>query len=212
MDFQSYIRALRRSWTWVLGLTLIGIAAGGGLALVQTPAYESTARLFVTAGKSQTTNEHVQGATFAQSLVNSYSILVDSEIVLAPVIAELQLKATVPALANRVSAASPAGTAILEVTASDPDPEKARTIADAVSRSLVQAVDKLMPGATDGATVVALTPVDPARIAGEPASPNLRMYFGAGAAAGLVLGLALALILDARARPSGRRARSEDPA
>lgn len=205
MDFYQYLSAIRRSWVWIVALTLLGVIAGGLLAMSQPKEYRSTASLFVTAGQAESANELAQGSTYVQNLVVSYTTLATSAIVLEPVVKELSLPMSAGALAAKVHAQAPPGTVIINVEAVDADPARAQRIAAASATSLTKAVDNVSPKTKGGDSSISLTLIAPAQTPSSPSSPNLRVFFGVGTTAGLAAGLVVAMIRWANRSARGAR-------
>ncbi|MGO2660320.1 YveK family protein [Mycetocola reblochoni] len=203
MDFYQYLSALRRSWIWILALILVGVIAGGGVSLVQQKQYRSEASLFVSTDRAVSAAELAQGSAYVQNLVSSYSTLATSAMVLDPVIDELDLPMSSAALAGRITAATPSGTVIVTIAATDPDPELAQRIASATAGSLQKAVTSLSPADDDGASAVTLTQIAPAELPSAPSSPNTRLALLLGAGAGLLVGVFVAMVRWANRREAG---------
>ncbi len=89
MELSDYIRILRKNWLVVVALTLLGLAAATVYTVTRTPIYESSSTVFVSTQAGSTTAELQQGSSFTQARINTYVGLVNTPIVLDPVISEL---------------------------------------------------------------------------------------------------------------------------
>jgi capsular polysaccharide biosynthesis protein len=188
MELRDYLAALRRHWKIWTGATLVG-ALVALLVFVQTPkTYEATSTLFVSVSPSIPNS-----ASFVQQRVKSYPEIVASEAVLATVRADLELDESLAELRTHVSASNPADTTQLHVTVSGPDPEKAAAIANAVAGRFADVVESLETPSS-GDEPVRLTVADPAVAPTSPASPVLLYLLALGVVAGLLLGLAAAIV------------------
>ena len=203
MDPRSYWRALVASWPLVVAAALLGAVAAYGWSQTQPDVYRATSSVFVSTTPGEDTSQLVQGSTYAQSQLQSYTRLATTPSVLGPVIGELDLGTTPARLARVVESENPLGTVIIDVTASDADADRAADIANAVSRSLQEQARELSPESIDGASALTLRVVAVASPPAQPASPNRQLITLTGAAAGGVLGVAAALlrsVLDTRLR------------
>ncbi len=204
MDFRDYIRMLSRTWALIVGLAVIGAAAGGGYAALQRPVYESTAKAFVSTQSGQSLADLSAGAGYLQVALKGYADIATTSYVLTPVIRGLKLDTTPALLAEQVSVTAATDSAILEVTVSDSSPQRAKQIADAITAQLSQAVVDLTPvGATASRSVVKLTRVDPALVPTSPAGIKPALAILIGALAGIVLAVLIGLlreVLDTRVR------------
>lgn len=202
MDLTEYLAVLRRRWLVIVLAGLLGAGAGFGLARTTEPLYRSTTTTFVSLARGGTVAELVQGTTYTQNLVESFTRLATMPAVLDPVVDELGLDMSTRSLARTITAVTPLGTMFVEITAISPDPAQAAAVADAVAASLALQVETLTPG-SGSSPVVRMTVVAEAVAPNVPFTPNTRRDTALGGVAGVVLGVlgafALAL-LDTRVR------------
>ncbi|MFT4235191.1 MAG: polysaccharide biosynthesis tyrosine autokinase, partial [Microbacterium sp.] len=194
MTLRAYVTSLRRSWIVILVITLLGAGIGYGYAAVQTPQYEATAQVLITAARGESTSELVQGATYVQTLVESYALVAKTSTVLQPVIDELGLDLSSRELAEHVSVDNPLNTTLLDIVVVDDDPAFARKAANAIAESLATAVQSLSPQSDDQVPSVQIDTVAPADLPEQPFSPNTKLLTVAGLGIGLVIGVLIALL------------------
>ena len=206
MELRDYLRILRQSWVLIVLLTLLGIGAGAAYSIITTPKFSSSAKVFVSTSAGSTVSELQQGNTFTQQRVKTYADLATTPIVLLPVIEELSLETSAQDLAQQITATAPLDTSLIEITATDADPELAAAVATAVSDSLTQVVQTIEASeAEDGTTrsAVKLTLVQHAAVPEAPVSPNVPLNVALGGLVGLALGIGIAVLretLDTRIR------------
>ncbi|WP_100345678.1 polysaccharide biosynthesis tyrosine autokinase [Compostimonas suwonensis] len=204
MELRDYIRILRKSWVLIVVLVLVGIGAAAAYSITQTPVYSSSAKVFVSTSGGSTVSELQQGNTFTQQRVKTYADLVNTPIVLLPVIADLGLDMTSEQLSGWVSASAPLDTTLIEITVTETDPAQAAAIATAVSESLTNVVETIETSDSEAAAPpVRLTLVQHAAVPQRPVSPNVPLNIALGALIGLVLGVGVAVLretLDTRIR------------
>lgn len=196
MDLADYYQMLRRHWLLVSLLTLLGIIAASVATLLVNPTYTSRTQLFVSIQNSGSVQELAQGNTFGQSRVQSYVRTATTPSVLQPVVDSLNLETTPAELAGRVDVTADLNTVLINVDVSDQSPVRAAAIAQAVSDSLIQAVDRLERPSADEPSPVRLSIVTPATAPAEPSSPNPVLNISIGALLGLMLGLATAILIS----------------
>jgi capsular exopolysaccharide synthesis family protein len=194
MKFSDYTRVLRKRWKWLAASMVLGLLAGLALTLTATPLYKATAQLFVAPGEVSTTGELASGSTFAQNRVKSYIQLIDSTLVLGPIAQDHGLSAS--SLAGKVTATVPADTVMIDVSVTDPNPERAAELATAIADSFPTVARSIEPPRADGTPAVTVTVVQEAAVPGSPISPNLTMNLGLGLLAGFVVGLLLMAIRE----------------
>ncbi|PJJ55566.1 capsular exopolysaccharide synthesis family protein [Compostimonas suwonensis] len=204
VELRDYIRILRKSWVLIVVLVLVGIGAAAAYSITQTPVYSSSAKVFVSTSGGSTVSELQQGNTFTQQRVKTYADLVNTPIVLLPVIADLGLDMTSEQLSGWVSASAPLDTTLIEITVTETDPAQAAAIATAVSESLTNVVETIETSDSEAAAPpVRLTLVQHAAVPQRPVSPNVPLNIALGALIGLVLGVGVAVLretLDTRIR------------
>lgn len=199
MEFNAYLRVLRKHWIAIVALVLLGLAAGAAVSFVQTPKYSSSAKVFVSTSGGDTVADLQQGNTFTQQRVKTYADLATTPIVLLPVISELGLELSDEELAREVTATAPLDTTLIEITVTDPDPANAAAVATAVSESLTKVVASIESTGADADAVspVRLTLVQHAAVPQRPVSPNTPLNLVLGGVLGLIAGIAVALVRDA---------------
>ena len=206
MELRDYMAAVRNQWLLILCIALVGVLAGLGTAALTPASYRATSSVFVSVDRGQTTSELVQGSTYTQNIVQSYTQLVTTPKVLDPVIDDLDLATTAQGLASEITAETPLNTVIIDITAVDESAEGAAAIANGVAASLSETVAELSPaGAQDQRPSIELTVVTRAQTPAQPFEPNTQLLVTLGLVAGLVLGVLIALgreLLDTRVRNS----------
>lgn len=203
VELQDYIAILRKRWVSILLITLLAIGAAAAATYATTPTYDSRAQIYVsvrTTGES--TSDLVQGSNFTQRQVKSYIDLTTGPRVLQPVIDELGLNLSPDELAESISASSPLDTALINIDATDENPQLAADIANATAESLAAVVTELERPET-GVSPVQLSTVRTATAPDEPSAPNTKLNLALGLLVGLALGVGVAVlreVLDTKVR------------
>lgn len=203
LEPQHYWRALVKSWLVILVLALLGGAAAYGYAQTRPDSFRATSSVFVSAAEGSDPTELLQGSSYTQNLVQSYTRLATSTVVLEPVITDLGLDLTPVQLARQVTAENPLNTVIIDVTVVDPDRQRAADIANAVTRSLSSEARSLSPESAAGLSTLSVAPIAEATPPNQPVGPNRRLMTLTGLAIGLALGVVFALVrsvVDTRLR------------
>jgi len=194
MEFQQYLRILRRYWRSTLAVVLACVAVAALVTLLQKPTYSSTSSVFISVDSGGTAGELSQGATYAERQVKSYVEVVTSALVLEPVIRELGLDTTPSALRKSLMVSTPTATSVIQIEAQDQDPVLASQLANAVAESQQAAVAELAPPSAEGSGLVSATVVDQAPVPTGPTAPRPTVNLALGVVLGLMLGLAQAVI------------------
>lgn len=131
LDVRALLGILRRWWWIALWLPIITAGLVFFIVSRQTPMYRATATLTVTAASSGTDSQ--LDPTGSVALAQTYQELVLTQEVLEPVAKRLGGDFTVDLLLDVVTATSPAQKFLLQISASDADPEQAALIANYVA-------------------------------------------------------------------------------
>ncbi|MDF2144478.1 polysaccharide biosynthesis tyrosine autokinase [Knoellia sp. p5-6-4] len=194
MELTDYLRLVRTYWRAILGITLVAIAAAAVLSAVMPPAYEATARGFVSYGTVSDPSKAEASDTVSKSRAKSYVQLATSRAIAEDVIRRLRLRESPGELVARITAEQPVDTVLVEVTARAATPSGAKTLADTWITALqgkVAAVEN--PQQFENAETLRLIPVEEADLPTRPVSPRTTLYLSLAALLGLGSGLAYAL-------------------
>lgn len=187
----------------IISTALAGLFVGGAASVLTKPTYTAETQLFVAIQSSGSVQELQQGNNFSQARVQSYVKTVSSPVVLQPAIDSLGLGETAQELAPRVRATTELNTVLINISVTDISPVQSAAIAQAVSNSLIQAVDELEKPKTGGTSPVRLSIIKPATAPTSPSGPNTKLNLLVAGLSGLALGVAAAILrasLDSRVR------------
>jgi succinoglycan biosynthesis transport protein ExoP len=203
MNIRDYWIIVRKRWTLILAVTLFAFAAGLTVNLVATPMYSSTSKVFVSAQGTENASDLLQGSSFTQQRVKSYSDIVTDPTVLDPVIKELALEELADLLPDRISTNVPLNTVLIEITVSDESPYRAANIANALAVSLTKVVNQLETPDGSDVSPVKISQVQNGQIQDSPESPRPLMNIALALFIGLATGFGAAILresLDLRVR------------
>ncbi|WP_420174354.1 polysaccharide biosynthesis tyrosine autokinase [Luteococcus sp. OSA5] len=195
MDLQDYLRIARKRWRSIVAMTCLLVMAAAALTILTPKTYQSTAQLFVSTGGGDSTADLAQGSTFTQKQMKTYAQVITSPKVLDPVRKELGVEKGAP-LATSLTATTPPDTVLIDVNVTDRDAERAAKVANAVAEEFTSTVQELQSVKEGQDSPVKATIVEPAEVASGASSPQPVRNIALGLIAGLLLGLALALLRD----------------
>lgn len=183
----------RRLWVVLLVAVLL-TGAAVGYSLGQTPIYQASIQILV--GQKQTNDEipsqlgsDVMGL---QQLTQTMAEAVDSRPVAEEVIDRLDLEMSAGELLANLSVQQTSETQFIQVDYRDPDPERARLIANTIGEVFSEQVSEISPSANAITATLwerAVTPQQP--VSPDPVRNGLLALI-----AGLMLGVALAFLLE----------------
>ncbi|MBA3294044.1 MAG: hypothetical protein H0T40_10005 [Geodermatophilaceae bacterium] len=143
MNLQEYLRAIRAHWVLALSIFLLALATAGVITWQTTPLYAASTRLFVSTPGSDDSAAAYQGNLFSQQRVTSYAELIEGDRLASRVVDALDIDITPDSLSSAITASVVPETVILQATITDPSPERAQLIADAVGVEFAAFVTEL---------------------------------------------------------------------
>ncbi|MCB0902446.1 MAG: polysaccharide biosynthesis tyrosine autokinase, partial [Actinobacteria bacterium] len=201
MTLHEYVAILRRSWPIIAVSAVVGVLITLAFSLTATKVYQAQSQLFVSVKSADGVGDAYSGGLFVQQRVKSYVDVVDSPAVLDPVITELGLDMTYTGLAKKVSAQTPPNTVLLNVIATDTDPNRAAEISNAVAASFADEISRLEGGDPEAADQGGTNPnpvqasvIKPAEVPTTPVSPRTRINVLLGLLLGLAIGVGVAVL------------------
>ncbi|OZF55229.1 protein tyrosine kinase [Rhodococcus sp. 14-2470-1b] len=196
VEIQDYLQILRTRWMVIVVTVAVAVLGALAVSLLTTPTYQSSSRVFVSTSGGSTVSETYQGNLFSQQRVASYSELVTGETLAARTIDELGLNMTPAQLASKVTATSTPDTVLLDIVVVDTSPGLARDIANSLATQLTTLVRELETPEDGGTPAAGVRLVEQAKESSAPVSPKTTRNLALGAAVGLLLGIALAVLRD----------------
>ncbi|WP_305092739.1 polysaccharide biosynthesis tyrosine autokinase [Prescottella sp. R16] len=197
MEVQDYLRIVQSRWKIIAAVTLLGVLAALVASLMSTRMYQASARLFVSTSSGASVNEVYQGNRFSQERVASYTSLLSGTTLAQRTLDELgDTTMTAKQLAGEVKASSTPDTVLLTLAVTDPSPERARDLANALADEFVvmaEELETMEPGKPPMARVVVEQKAD---TPDAPVSPRTKRNLALGFAIGLLGGIALAVLRD----------------
>jgi polysaccharide biosynthesis transport protein len=198
---------LSRAHVWsLLFLTLVGAGSAWVITERMPEVYLADASGYVVVGgDQQTSGEGLAATTLGGTKADSYLPLVTGRAVAQGAIEATGIDATPAQVAARVSATVAPESVILNVTATGPNPEEARVLADAVIVATSREADRIEKtgrSSTTGRPLVQIVPIETA-LPGVKIAPDPLRNVLIGAVVGLLVAYGLVFLrrqLDTRLR------------
>lgn len=187
MTIEDFLRLLLRNAVLLIVLTVLGAAAGFGFSYTKAPVYQASALGFVRGATGAGTDPLSDQNQYSKA--QFYLPLFQTRAVGQTIVDELGMEASPDAVAGSLSTSLDPNAPIITVTASAGSPEDASAIANASIAAVAAEAEMLEPGNGDR-----LVPYQTAITPGAPSSPDREKYLAAGAAAGLLAAMALAVL------------------
>ncbi len=197
MNLQDFVKLLRTRWVTVCVTTLVAVMGALAYTFATTPQYQASTRLFVSTSSGSSLNDLYQGNRFSQERVLSYTELLMGETLAQRTIDKLNLDMPAEDLKEKIKATAKPDTVLIDVSVLDRSPVRARDIANALSDEFVLMVSELETppqGSTKADSRVVVE--QRASIPTAPVIPNPPRNIALGLAAGVILGIGLAILRD----------------
>ncbi|MCW2585476.1 MAG: chromosome partitioning protein [Frankiales bacterium] len=207
MDAVGLLHVLRRRLVPLLLCLVAGVIGGVLLNSSTAKRYESTAQVFVNIPTASSIQNSFQGVQLTSDLLPSYAEIAQSRSVVGKVRERLSLPDSVESLRGSISARALPQKLILEISARDGDPLRARSIANTATLALADTVADLEKSRAPG-TAVQLQVIDPA-VRGKQVAPRDTYNLLLGLLLGLASGVVAAVVLDALDRSVKTGAQAE---
>lgn len=188
-----YRRALHRSWLVIGALTVTGALSALAVSMTQTPLYKSSVELFFSSNiPVADVSQADQGGNYIIQRVRSYKQIAGTQVITAPVAQTLGLPYSADQLSAKVEVNSPPGTTVLNITVTDPSPERARDIANAIAAEFPRFIERAEIPAGGTVVPIKVAVVRPATLPTAPATPQTAVNVAMGLVAGALAGVGTA--------------------
>lgn len=187
---------LRNQWWVVVTLSCTCAVLALTWSILQTPVYMSSTTLYVTSGADGNAQTAYQGSLASEQRVASYGGLAKSDAILSAALKATRLPISVRDARSKITVNTSADTVLFTVSATDPDPAVAATLANGVGTAMVDYVQMLERPTSGGAPLAKITVVSPATESTKPASPATKKNTALGLLVGFLLGILSILVRD----------------
>jgi capsular exopolysaccharide synthesis family protein len=196
VDIRDYLRVVRASWLLLLVGLLLGAGTALGVSLLRTPQYTATTQLYVTTNGGDDLNSAVQGSQYTEQKVASYARLLTSQDLATTVIDDLGLGVAPEQLTRRIQADVVPDTTLIDVSVTDPSPERALAITRTINTEFGDLVRQLETPVGETTPRVQVSVVATPLLPDERSSPSFALNTVLGAILGLALAVVVAVLRD----------------
>ena len=192
LELREYIEIiLKRIWI-IVAITITATFLSGIISVFFLNEVYSTSTTLIVSKQSEgtTLNEiQINDINLARGLVDTYSVIVKSDLVMEKVLKEVRSDMSLDSLRSKVSVNSEGNTGIIRITVEDTQPEKARDIANSLARVFMNEVESLLRMDNVQIIDIAKAPVSPIK-------PKVMMNIAIAFILGLMISLGIVLLLE----------------
>src|SRR5699024_3820577 len=182
----------KRFWmiaSFVIGAALIAAAVSYFLL---TPKYESTSQFSVNQGQTEQDQQYtVNDIRSNVELINTYNVIITSSAILDTVVEELNLPYNTGTLKNKINVSSEQDSQVVNVTATDTDPEMSVNIANSIVETFKEEIPDILD--VDNVKILSAATVKPDQV---PVSPRPKLNIAIAIVLGGMVGVGLAFLLE----------------
>lgn len=192
IDLVQLAKALwHRAWAIVLAMLVFGGAAFSYAYFLITPLYKSSAMMYVNNSSISvgSTQVDLSDLSAAQSLVETYIVILKTRGTLEQVIQQEDLPYDYETLAGMIEAGAVNSTEVFEIVVTSPDPQEAERIANAIAELLPDRIAEIVEGSS-------VKIVDYAIVPSKKDSPSLSRYTLLGLLLGAVASCGVIVLME----------------
>ncbi len=190
LDLGDVIQAILRQF-WVVVMTVVLLTGATiGFSIAQTPQYEASTLIIIGQGGKLTQNPLELAGI--RDITDTMVVAISTRTVAEGVIDKLNLQKTPKELLDNMEVRREGPTQFIEVTYRDDDPQRAQLVANTIGNVFSDKVAGISPSAE----AITATIWDPAAVPQAPTDPDPVRNGFLALILGLMLGVALALLLD----------------
>lgn len=188
VDLITLLRALwHRAWIIALAAVALGAIGFAWARFFIAPTYQASALMYV--NNTQDASKPISNSELsaAQSLVDTYVVILNSRTTLDQVRAAAGLSYTDKELQSMIRAQAVNSTEVFEVTVTSTDPQEARSIANTIAQVLPSRISNVVEGSS-------VRVVDYAQLPTAKSGPSIPRYTVLGALIGMLLSCAVLVL------------------
>ena len=201
MELRRYLGILRRR-LWLLVVVFVVGATLGFLLTSQKPSYAATSTIYVGASNFSlsTANDLQNGAALqylTSTLIPTYEQMLHSQPIATDAAHRAGFGLTAGTVLASVNVSTKTGTALIDLTATNPNPSVAEAVANSVADAFTAKVQSLQPQTGQGAVPSAPAYIfERAKLPTTPLPVKTKSNLVKGGLVGLVIGVGLAGLLE----------------
>lgn len=190
-SIKEKISIIKKRW-WLIALFTISTSALSIVATlyILTPKYEASTQILVNQ-KNLSSQLDVSQLRNNIELINTYSVIIKSPIILEKVIKKLDLKQNVDQLNTNIFVNSQSDSQVFLLTVQDSEPDQAVKIANTISETFQQDIKGIMN--IDNVNILARAELKDHPV---PISPKPIMNIAVGIVAGVLIGVGVAFLIE----------------
>ncbi|MBK3494245.1 capsular biosynthesis protein [Viridibacillus sp. YIM B01967] len=192
LSLQELLKTMKKRFLLIISTFFLAVTIAGGVSyFFLTPIYEASTQILISQKESERDQFMAQDVQANLQLVNTYSVIIKSPVILSKVVDNLKLNTSLELLNENIKVSSEQNSQVINVSVQDPDLEKAIDIANTTAEVFQEEIPKLM----NVDNVKILSPaVNTKNVKSVKPNPILNMAIAA--IIGLMLGIGMAFLIE----------------
>lgn len=189
-ELRDYLTIIRKRMTMLILITLVMSALSGIISIYcLEPTYETYATLLIGRPKGYEGRLEYSDLLLSKNLAVTYGEIARSRYVSNRLVNTLYLNLSYEQIKEKISVTQVNDTEIIKIIVADESPERAAEIANGISRIFMEYVSEIMQ-------IDNIQFIDMAEIPKKPVKPKVYLNVTIAAAAGLICGILLAMLIE----------------
>lgn len=192
ISLQDLFTTLKKRFSLIALMVLLAVTIAGVVSfLILTPIYETSTQILVNQEQSEASQAINQNIQADLQLINTYSVIIKSPVILDQVASELGLNTSTEELNNKITVATAQNSQVVNISVKDENPARAVNIANSTASIFEKEIKGLMK--VDNVSVLskAVLKENPS-----PVAPNPILNMVIAAVVGLMLGVGIAFLME----------------
>lgn len=192
ISLQDLFTTLKKRFSLIALMVLLAVTIAGVVSfLILTPIYETSTQILVNQEQSEASQAINQNIQADLQLINTYSVIIKSPVILDQVASELGLNTSTEELNNKITVATAQNSQVVNISVKDENPARAVNIANSTASIFEKEIKGLMK--VDNVSVLskAVLKENPS-----PVAPNPILNMAIAAVVGLMLGVGIAFLME----------------
>ncbi|MFF2459546.1 YveK family protein [Peribacillus simplex] len=191
ISITDIFKTLKKRWKLIMLLTLIAALISGTISyFLLTPVYQSSTQILVNQKQSENQLDSTQIRSNID-MINTYSVIIKSPVILEKVIDKLELDQSVEQLSEKITINSQENSQVFSLTVQDSNPSHAVEIANTISETFQKEIKDIMN--VDNVSLLAKAEI---KENPSPVKPNPVLNIAIAVVVGLMAGVGLAFLLE----------------
>ncbi|WP_421381835.1 YveK family protein [Bacillus salacetis] len=190
ISLREILDTLKKRLSLIVLITALAVITSGIVSyFVLTPIYQSSTQLLVNQAKSEQATFDSNDIRTNLELINTYNVIMKSPAILDKVTENLDMESG--SLSDKISVGSENNSQVVNVSVTDPDPQKAALIANEVATVFKDEIPKIMN--VDNVSILSSAEVGDKV---SPIKPKPMLNIAIALVVGLMAGVGLAFLLE----------------